>query len=72
MGYSIIEKLINLGYEEDINHMEYPYDLNNREEFTRTQLLTERGLLPPFLLHALADRTNSMGKHAGIAASLHG
>ncbi|KAJ6504368.1 hypothetical protein DFH09DRAFT_1051140 [Mycena vulgaris] len=39
---AIIEKLINLGYEDDVNRMEYPQNLKYLEEFTRPQALTER------------------------------
>ncbi|KAJ7446400.1 hypothetical protein B0H11DRAFT_2084539 [Mycena galericulata] len=39
---AIIEKLINLGYEEDIKRIEYPQNLEYRDEFTRAQPLTEK------------------------------
>ncbi|KAJ7651696.1 hypothetical protein DFH06DRAFT_1475710 [Mycena polygramma] len=39
---AIIERLIGLGYKDDIERMEYPHDLKHHEEFTRAQRLTER------------------------------
>ncbi|KAJ7786572.1 hypothetical protein B0H16DRAFT_1401757 [Mycena metata] len=39
---AIINKLIGLGYEEDLKKLEYPSNLKFLSEFTRTQALTER------------------------------
>ncbi|KAJ6503280.1 hypothetical protein C8R47DRAFT_196517 [Mycena vitilis] len=39
---AIIERLIGLGYKDDIERMEYPHDLKHHVEFTRAQRLTER------------------------------
>ncbi|KAJ6575372.1 hypothetical protein B0H19DRAFT_1230935 [Mycena capillaripes] len=52
---AIIEKLVALGYEEDIKRMEYPQKLKDREEFTRTQPLTECTSSRHFPLRACSD-----------------
>jgi hypothetical protein len=68
---SILERLTNLGYEEDLKRLEYPQNLKYMTELTRTQPLTERGprCFDPFT-HSLIITNNLKSRILSVEKAL--